>query len=1184
MAIEGKILSNPFSTGSGGARFEANIQATFVTLMLSGGYSPCLPNWPIVEIKLQGKVAGFETDDLIVYVENPSTQECCKLLGQVKHSIGVTEGDSVFQEVIQAAWIDFNNPEIFRKGVDVIALITGPISATDSDGVSGLLEQAQRCKDSEEFITNVSRARFCSETVRRKLKAFRVQLKRANNGIDLSDGEIFDFLRSFHLLGYDLSRKGSVVSSLLQSHISQFNKDIPDKIWYHIINEVQAFNQAAGTITKSSLGSEVVGYFEEPKLTYIPSELLWDEAQVQVERIETSVDWKTHPAAAFIAQANLLGAWNEASADDLRVVEEFVKEPYVKWIEKLRDVLWIEGSPLTHRDGIWAIKDRERCWIDFGFRVFDDHLESMADVCKAVLEVNDPALDLPADDRYAAAIHGKVLPYTNDLREGLAGTLALLGTKAGALSNCRKGKAGSIVEEVVYFLLGNADWVRWASLSELAPTLAEASPNAFLSAVEEATARQDSPYLELFSQEAGGVFGRNYMVGVLWALEALAWDEELLIRATVALAEIAAIDPGGNWGNRAKNSLTDIFLPWLPHTLGSSEKRKIALKTISREQPKVCRKLLGSLIPNQQQSTSGTFKSVWRLKVDECWNKKIGHAEYIEQSNYCSELLVELAGWDSGALSDLVNKYANLPANARDLLLERLSSKDFTSKPELERYEAWQAAWNLLRHHRRFPEASWSMPEELLSPLECVADKIKPESAVLRNKELFSSNDYYLLDHSLDSDQQREKLDAARGVALETILAEGGFDCVIEFSTTVANPQTVGQALATIDGINFDGAIFPALLSESGKLNKFVSGYAWYKRWRKGWQWFDDLDKCSFSPDNLVSLLCMLPFSKDTWVRAEQLLGDLQSRYWLSVQPSVFQMDSDFDYAVEKLLEVGRAGAALEAYASELFNKRDIDPNLACRALISFGTTGGDSKRVDAYRISEIIKNLQGHAAVDKVELGRVEWMYIGLLDSHNEVRPVTLEKNLASSPAFFCELVRAVYAPKHRPEETDATVVDSNVALNAYRLLQRWSLVPGVKEDGSFCSEEFRCWLAEVDKLSNETGHHDMAMSCLGSVLINAPTTDDLWMAPVIAEVLNEKDRDSLREGYAISLFNSRGAHWVDPEGKPEKELAEKYRQQAMLMETGGFQRFSRTLLDIAEDYERQAERHIARFGKTDH
>jgi hypothetical protein len=73
MTADRKQLSNPFSTGSGGARFEANIQATFVALMLSGGYAPCLPSWPIVEIKLQGAVAGYATDDLIVFVENPKT-------------------------------------------------------------------------------------------------------------------------------------------------------------------------------------------------------------------------------------------------------------------------------------------------------------------------------------------------------------------------------------------------------------------------------------------------------------------------------------------------------------------------------------------------------------------------------------------------------------------------------------------------------------------------------------------------------------------------------------------------------------------------------------------------------------------------------------------------------------------------------------------------------------------------------------------------------------------------------------------------------------------------------------------------------------------------------------------------------------------------------------------------------
>jgi len=36
------------------------------------GHAPCLPCWPIKEIKLQGKVDGFDTDDLIVFVQAPS--------------------------------------------------------------------------------------------------------------------------------------------------------------------------------------------------------------------------------------------------------------------------------------------------------------------------------------------------------------------------------------------------------------------------------------------------------------------------------------------------------------------------------------------------------------------------------------------------------------------------------------------------------------------------------------------------------------------------------------------------------------------------------------------------------------------------------------------------------------------------------------------------------------------------------------------------------------------------------------------------------------------------------------------------------------------------------------------------------------------------------------------------------
>ena len=181
-----KQLSNSFSTGGGGGHFEAHVQTSFVTLMLTGGFAPCLPCWPIREIKLQGKIDGFDTDDLIVFVEDPSNKQKRKLIGQIKHTIHITQGDPTFGEVMQAAWNDFNNPAIFSKNKDIIVLITGPLSATDTNDVCWLLDQARHTKNKDEFFRNVKQANFSSEQKQKKLAAFQVQLKKANNNNEVS--------------------------------------------------------------------------------------------------------------------------------------------------------------------------------------------------------------------------------------------------------------------------------------------------------------------------------------------------------------------------------------------------------------------------------------------------------------------------------------------------------------------------------------------------------------------------------------------------------------------------------------------------------------------------------------------------------------------------------------------------------------------------------------------------------------------------------------------------------------------------------------------------------------------------------------------------------------------------------------------------------------------------------------
>ncbi len=109
MANISKQLSNPVSTGGGGGHFEAHVQASFVALMLTGGFAPCLPCWPISKIKLQAKYAGYDTDDLIVFVEQPESGQKRKIFGNIKVTISFNEKDKMFGEVIQVAWNDFNN-------------------------------------------------------------------------------------------------------------------------------------------------------------------------------------------------------------------------------------------------------------------------------------------------------------------------------------------------------------------------------------------------------------------------------------------------------------------------------------------------------------------------------------------------------------------------------------------------------------------------------------------------------------------------------------------------------------------------------------------------------------------------------------------------------------------------------------------------------------------------------------------------------------------------------------------------------------------------------------------------------------------------------------------------------------------------------------------------------------------
>ncbi len=1167
-----KNLSNPFSTGGGGVHFEAHVQASFVALMLTGGHAPCLPCWPIAEIKLQGKIDGFDTDDLIVVVENAGNKERRKLLGQVKHSIAITQGSALFGEVMQAAWNDFNNPEVFAQGKDIIALITGPLSATDEHNVQWLLNQARHTKNVDEFFRNVRQANFSPPKSNEKLQVIQHHLKIANGSNEVLKDELYNFLNHFYLLGYDLGNEVGVVLSLLYSHISQFQQQYPQQVWSRVVDIVQTWNQDAGSITPGKLPEDLLVAFKQKAVTEMP-----EEFKASQEKPET--DWAQYPDATYLALAVLIGAWNEKSKCDLEAITKLLGIGYDAWLQKAREILHCPDSPLSLKNGIWKVVNRTELWNLLGSRILDQNLDTFESLAVTVLKEPDPAFELPAEERYAASIHGKVLDHSHVLRKGIAEGLAILGSQPDACSNCSQGKAETTCVLVIRETLTAADWVLWGSLDSLLPTLAEAAPGEFLAAVEKALRLIPCPFDELFAQEGNGVTGGNYITGLLWALEGLAWDKQYLVLVCVALGELASHDPGGQWVNRPSNSLTTIFLPWLPQTLASVDKRKVAVQALLNEWPDIAWNLIIQLLPGQHQTSSGSHKPNWRKTIPDNWEKGVTHQEYWQQASFYAELAVEAAGYDTARLSELIDHFDNLPKTAFDQLVGVLASQTISELPEDQRLLLWEHLTKFTNKHRRFSDAKWALPYELITNIENVAEQLAPTNPFSLYQHLFNNHAFDLYEENGDWEEQRKRLDVRREMAITEIFQQNGVEGVIRFAESVVSPGQVGQALGVIADDVIEQTLLPNFLDTADNKHKaLVSGFIWRCYQIKGWEWCDNIDKSGWTPGQIGYFLACLPFTKEAWDRASGWLKENQGEYWSRTGANAYQADGDLSIAIEKLIEHGRPNSAINCLDRMRHAKQPINAEQCVRALLAALSSSEPTYTMDRYHIVELIKCLQSEPSVAQEDLFKVEWAYLPLLDRDRGAAPKLLERRLASDPEFFCEVIRLIYRsrkedqpPKEPTEETKA------IATNAWRLLHEWKTPPGTQEDETFSAEHFNDWLQRVRTLCTESGHLEVTLINIGEVLIHAPSDPDgLWIHRAVAIALNDRDAEDMRNGFRTGMYNSRGVHTVDPTGKPERELAEQFRRKAEEVENAGFQRFAVILRSLTDGYEREAERII--------
>ncbi|MHB9011619.1 MAG: hypothetical protein ACYC49_05250 [Ignavibacteriaceae bacterium] len=559
--------------------------------------------------------------------------------------------------------------------------------------------------------------------------------------------------------------------------------------------------------------------------------------------------------------------------------------------------------------------------------------------------------------------------------------------------------------------------------------------------------------------------------------------------------------------------------------------------------------------------------------------------EYWEQIDFYSEMVIEKAKDQIERLKEIIKNLDNLPPTSFEKLLAYLSSTKIIEQSDDLKVNLWNTLVYFTSKHKKFSDAKWALKPEIISKIDIVAKMLEPKNPLYLYARLFSGHDSDLYEEKDNWDEQQKRLDERRQDSIKVILDNGGIEAILVFLENVESPTIVGYALAVISEDLIDEKILPKLLeAKENKVHKFISAYVWRKYYRSGWGWVDGLVQRTWTKVQISCFLTYLPFIQGTWERVTKNLSDSENLYWEKTIVNPYQTNDDLTLAIDKLIKYGRPRAALDCINKLLFDKKPLDIIRAITALKASLSSKEPINSMDSYHITEIIKTLQNEPLINEEDLFFIEWNYLPLLDEQISVSPKTLELRLSSDPAFFSEVIRLIYRSKNatKPELKESTENEQAIVKNAWDLLYKWKIIPGIQKDGTFNEKKFGDWINKMWAECESTGHLEVALSKIGQVLYYSPEDPSgFWINKTIAEFLNRKDTKEARNGFSTEVFNSRGAYWVDPTGKPELELAKTYRKKAEDTEDAGFQRFAITLRKIAESYEEEAKQIVAEHNR---
>ncbi|RWN26107.1 MAG: addiction module antidote protein, HigA family [Mesorhizobium sp.] len=900
-----------------------------------------------------------------------------------------------------------------------------------------------------------------------------------------------------------------------------------------------------------------------------------------------------------------VGAWNTRNETDKEALSLLADRAYDDLEKDVQALAQIDDAPVWSVGTFRGVTSKLDLFYAIGPWITSDELKHYFSMARMVLGEDDPALDLAEDERWAAAIHGKVREFSSAFREGVSETLVLLAVHG---NNVFKSRLGIEIEHeaarVVRDLLPLPLTLRTLESNDRdLPTYAEAAPDDFLSIIEQDLKSTEPAVLGLLRPvNSGNFWGHPSRTGLLWALEGLSWSPSTLPRAAIILARLAEVEIADNWVNKPAHSLESIFRAWMPQTSANHEARLSLIRQLAVRFPDVAWKICLAQFGAHHQVGDYSHKPRWRPDGYGFGEPFPTWGPIMEFARDMVEMALTWKKYTPAMLGDLIERLHDLDDQSQArvwTLVEHWAATAADEQKAMLR-ERVRVATLSRRAARRTKKGGRSLTEAARKAYAALepTDLLNRHAWLFREGWVEESADE-IDEEDFDFRKRDERIRKLRADALREVYDQRGIEGLLELARRGRAATQIGW-LAAQDVLSV--AELEKLLSAAVKVilpkpdqalaeRNILLGVLRSNLEQSRRSALLETVTLNLSETEIAWVLLLAPFRRATWNLVDALGGQGRVVYWQEVAPDwVHDSEDENKEAVERLLAAKRPRAA---FTCAHFHPEKLGADLLFRLLSEVATTDSEPAGhypLEEYSIEQAFKCIDSAPDLSLEQKAGLEFAYLEVLakpwDHREHAYGIpNLERYIEQHPEIYVQAVSWAYKRnddgKDRVEFQVAPGNVTTMARRAHKLLDGVSRIPGQDARTEFEKDTLAKWLASVRTSCSELARAEVGDLSLGRLLSNAPVGEDgVWPSEAVRDVMEDTQSRDIVRGAHTGVYNARGVVWRGEGGDQERELAAKYRRWGEALQFTHPYVSAHLLMSLAQTYEREANREDTEAG----